>query len=97
MNVQRLEKKLLREAKDWFKTDPKTVHVIKKLKKASPPDCNCIIVNCLIEAFNGVHPECKIEMDITPRVIEKEIPAWSKYYMSMGKKFAANPHIHSMA
>ena len=74
MNVQRLEKKLLHEAKDWFTTDLETVHVIKKLEKAPLPDCNYIILNYLIEAFNRVHLECKIEIDITPRIIEKKIP-----------------------
>ena len=74
MNEQKLAKKLFRKAKDWFKTDPETVHVIKNLKKASPPDCDYIILNCLVEGLNRVHPECIIEMDITPRVIEKEIP-----------------------
>ena len=91
MKEQELEKKLFRKAKNWFKTDPETVHMIKKLKKASSPDCDYIILNCLVEGLNRVHPECIIEMDITPRVIEKEIPVWSKYYASVGKKFAVNP------
>ena len=70
--------------------------VIKKLKKASPPDCNYIILNCLIEAFNRVHPECKTKMDITPRIIKKKIPVWSEYYTSVGKRFTVNPQIHSI-
>ena len=70
---------------------------VKKIKKALPPDCDYIILNCLVEAFNRVHPECKISMDITPRIIEKKIPALSEYYTSVGKKFAINPQIHSTA
>ena len=93
MNMQRLENKLLREAKDWFKTDPETVRVIKKLKKTSPPDCDYIILNCLTEAFNRVHPECKIEIDITPRIIKKKIGtsitrAWAKKLLSIHKSAA---------
>ena len=93
MNVQRLENKLLREAKDWFKTDPETVRVIKKLKKASPQDCDYIILNCLTEAFNRVHPECKIEIDIIPRIIKKKIGtsitrAWAKKLLSIHKSAA---------
>ena len=95
MGMRRLKKRLVCEAEEWLDHDL-IVNQVKKIKKASPPDCDYIIVNCLVEAFNRVHPECKISMDITPRIIEKMTPVWSEYYASVSKNFSVNPQIHSI-
>ena len=71
MGIGRLKKRLVGETEEWL-DHGLIVNQVKKIKKASPPDCDYIILNCLVEAFNRVHSEYKIYMDITPRIIEKK-------------------------
>ena len=71
IGIRRLKKRLVCEAEEWLDHGV-IVNQVKKIKKASPPDYDYIIVNCLVEAFNRVHSECEISMDITPRIIKKK-------------------------